>query len=60
MRQLAVGGRMVVPVEEKDGQFLTVVDKVAEGEVQVSRRFRVTYVPLTDGRHYRPGQWRIS
>jgi len=60
VRQLAVGGRMVVPVEEEDGQYLTVVDKVAEGEVQVSRRFRVTYVPLTDESHYRSGRWRIN
>lgn len=55
MAQLAVGGRMVVPVGHHIGnQELMVVDKVGEGDIRSRPVCGVRYVPLCDA-HEEPG-----
>jgi protein-L-isoaspartate(D-aspartate) O-methyltransferase len=45
--QLAVGGRLVIPVGRRNGtQWMTVVDKTAQGVVQ-RRTIPVSFVPFT-------------
>jgi protein-L-isoaspartate(D-aspartate) O-methyltransferase len=47
VRQLAAGGRMVVPVGAPDDvQFLHLVEKRADGEVEDRELFAVRFVPL--------------
>jgi protein-L-isoaspartate(D-aspartate) O-methyltransferase len=46
--QLAVGGRMVVPLEEAGGaQWVWVFEKTAGGGLQGERRLAVRFVPMT-------------
>ena len=47
--QLAVGGRLVIPIGTRWGdQYLEVVDKVTQAEVIRNRAMPVKFVPLTD------------
>ena len=47
--QLAVGGRLVIPIGTKWGdQCLEVIDKVSSTEVLRNRAMPVKFVPLTD------------
>merc|ERR1711964_48603 len=53
--QLALGGRMVIPVWEDGGdQSLDQVERGVDGKVTKKRLFGVRYVPLTD----REAQWK--
>jgi protein-L-isoaspartate(D-aspartate) O-methyltransferase len=48
VRQLAPGGRMVIPVGEADAiQHLTVIEKRADGTIDTRRVLPVRFVPLT-------------
>lgn len=52
IEQLAVGGRLVVPVGEQGHiQQLQRVIKVSEGDLQTETLLPVRFVPLTDPRH---------
>ena len=44
--QLAIGGRLVIPVGDDDGQHLVRVTRVAEDRWTEERLLRVTFVPL--------------
>ncbi|KAI1300614.1 protein-L-isoaspartate O-methyltransferase-domain-containing protein [Xylaria venustula] len=51
VRQLRRPGRMFIPVEDEGGlreQYIWVVDKDEDGQVEKKRLFGVRYVPLTD------------
>lgn len=48
LAQLAEGGRMIIPVDYEDGQFLTEVTK-AHGKTQSTRLLPVQFVPLVRG-----------
>jgi protein-L-isoaspartate(D-aspartate) O-methyltransferase len=48
--QLAPGGRLVAPLEERGGtQVLTVLDRLSDGTLQHSRAGAVLFVPLKSG-----------
>ena len=50
VQQLKPGGRMVIPVGRQfDVQYLTLVDKDAEGQVTLRQTLPVAFVPLTGG-----------
>jgi protein-L-isoaspartate(D-aspartate) O-methyltransferase len=50
--QLAVGGRMVIPVGKQRGiQYLCVVDKKQDGSITVKKVSGVRYVPLVNPDH---------
>lgn len=46
--QLKAPGRLFVPVEEGNAQYIFVVDKKADGSVERKKLYGVQYVPLTD------------
>jgi protein-L-isoaspartate(D-aspartate) O-methyltransferase len=46
--QLAVGGRMVIPVGE-DAQTMTVVDRLTETDYQTTTHGTYTFVPMLEG-----------
>ncbi|MDR2449510.1 MAG: protein-L-isoaspartate(D-aspartate) O-methyltransferase [Prevotellaceae bacterium] len=46
--QLAVGGRMVIPVGE-DSQTMTVVDRVTENDYQITTHGACNFVPMLEG-----------
>lgn len=52
MKQLAPGGRMILPVVALEGfqkyQDLVQVDKDQDGGVRTQKLMHVSYVPLTD------------
>ncbi|KAF2663591.1 PCMT-domain-containing protein [Microthyrium microscopicum] len=49
VEQLKNGGRMFIPIEEKNGeQNIWIVDKDEDGQVERKKMFGVQYVPLTD------------
>jgi protein-L-isoaspartate(D-aspartate) O-methyltransferase len=48
LQQLAIGGRLVVPVGDDDAQVLKVYDRTSEG-MQVSNVNQVRFVPLVKG-----------
>uniref|UniRef100_A0A914EH71 Protein-L-isoaspartate O-methyltransferase n=1 Tax=Acrobeloides nanus TaxID=290746 RepID=A0A914EH71_9BILA len=45
--QLAIGGRMVIPVGGKNGQEFMQYDKISADKIEKKRLFGVIYVPLT-------------
>ena len=46
--QLALGGRLVVPVDSRDGgQYINIIDKDRNGKISVRKELGVSYVPLT-------------
>ena len=47
LNQLAVGGRMVIPVGGSNGQALTVIDRLRDGSLRKRDEMGVMYVPLT-------------
>ncbi|MGD9976959.1 MAG: protein-L-isoaspartate(D-aspartate) O-methyltransferase [Bacteroidales bacterium] len=47
--QLAVGGRMVIPVGDDNGQVMTLVEKVSPTEVKKSTHGNFIFVPLLKG-----------
>jgi protein-L-isoaspartate(D-aspartate) O-methyltransferase len=44
--QLAPGGRMVIPLDIKDGQVLTVLEKDSDGDITTTEHGLVRFVPL--------------
>jgi protein-L-isoaspartate(D-aspartate) O-methyltransferase len=51
--QLAEGGRMVIPVDEGNIQYLYILDKI-DGEIEIQRSLPVRFVPMIkeDGSDY--------
>ncbi len=49
LKQLAPGGRMVIPLERGDGEFLTLLRKNAQGGIERRELLAVRFVPLTGG-----------
>lgn len=50
LRQLKPGGRMVIPLGPRDGpQYLTVVEKTADGDTRRTRILPVRFTPLQGG-----------
>ena len=48
VQQLAIGGRLVVPVGAQGGkQYITIIDKDQNGNIKISKELGVSYVPLT-------------
>lgn len=47
LNQLAVGGRMVIPVGGSTGQALKVIDRLRDGSLRKRDEMGVIYVPLT-------------
>ncbi len=45
-KQIAVGGKMVVPVGDKNKQSLVIISKVSENELEVEEIPNFTFVPL--------------
>lgn len=50
LKQLKVGGRMVVPVGGSSGQVMVVVDKVGDDEYKKSEHGYFAFVPMLKGR----------
>ena len=48
LEQLAVGGRLVIPVGDSSGQALKVIDRLEDGTFKRRTEMGVIYVPLTD------------
>eukprot|EP00301_Raphidiophrys_heterophryoidea_P001887 c10889_g1_i1.p1 GENE.c10889_g1_i1~~c10889_g1_i1.p1 ORF type:complete len:133 (-),score=25.14 c10889_g1_i1:121-519(-) len=56
--QLAIGGRMIIPVGTHEQDFLQ-VDKKSDGQVEVRNLFGVVYVPLIpDPSHSSPTEFK--
>ncbi|HPF94361.1 MAG TPA: protein-L-isoaspartate(D-aspartate) O-methyltransferase [Tenuifilaceae bacterium] len=49
IEQLEVGGRMVVPVGDSNGQEMLVVEKISETETKTTKHGRFIFVPLLKG-----------
>ena len=49
LNQLAIGGRLVMPLYNNGNQFIYIIDKKSEG-FKASEGLSVCYVPLTDAR----------
>lgn len=49
VKQLAVGGRMVIPVGN-DGQVMTLIEKVSETEIKTSTHGDFAFVPMLKGK----------
>ncbi|UCH73437.1 MAG: protein-L-isoaspartate(D-aspartate) O-methyltransferase [Rhodospirillales bacterium] len=50
LRQLKTGGRMVLPLGPRDGpQYLTVIEKMPDGEMRSTRTLPVRFTPLQGG-----------
>lgn len=47
--QLAVGGRMVIPVGDENGQVMTLVEKISSTEVRKTTHGNFIFVPLLKG-----------
>jgi protein-L-isoaspartate(D-aspartate) O-methyltransferase len=51
IRQLKPGGRMVIPVGPADSvQYLTLIEKQADGSIRTRRVIPVRFVPFTRGK----------
>jgi len=50
MGQLAVGGRMVIPVGDRFGQKMLLVEKIDENETRKSEHGHFSFVPLLQGK----------
>lgn len=50
LKQLRVGGRMVVPIGGSSGQVMVVVDKVGEDEYKKTEHGYFAFVPMLKGR----------
>lgn len=50
LKQLKVGGRMVVPVGDSTGQVMIAVDKIAEDEYKESEHGYFAFVPMLKGK----------
>jgi len=47
--QLAVGGRMVIPVGDEGGQVMTLIEKVSPTEIKTTTHGNFIFVPLLKG-----------
>lgn len=50
LKQLKVGGRMVIPVGDSSGQVMVVIDKTGEDEYKRSEHGHFAFVPMLKGR----------
>jgi protein-L-isoaspartate(D-aspartate) O-methyltransferase len=50
LKQLKVGGRMVIPVGNSSGQVMIAVDKIAEDEYNESEHGHFAFVPMLKGK----------
>lgn len=50
---LELGGRLVIPVDSKEAQDMTVIDKDTDGSIEISRKGKFRFVPLI-GKKGRP------
>lgn len=50
LEQLAVGGRMVIPVGDRFGQKMLLIEKTGEKETQTSEHGYFSFVPLLQGK----------
>ncbi len=50
LKQLKIGGRMVVPVGGSNGQVMMTIDKVAENEYNESEHGYFSFVPMLKGK----------
>lgn len=50
VQQLAVGGRMVIPVGDRNGQKMLLVEKISENEIRESEHGHFSFVPLLQGK----------
>ncbi len=50
VEQLAVGGRMVIPVGDRLGQKMLLVEKISEKEIRKSEHGHFSFVPLLQGK----------
>lgn len=49
VKQLKPGGRMVIPVGPIDCQSMIIVDKIAEGDLKITKGKTVKFVPMLHG-----------
>lgn len=49
VEQLAIGGRMVIPVGDGQGQDMLLIEKLSETEVKTTNHGRFVFVPLLKG-----------
>ncbi|HPD95728.1 MAG TPA: protein-L-isoaspartate(D-aspartate) O-methyltransferase [Tenuifilaceae bacterium] len=49
--QLAVGGRMVIPVGDDNGQVMTLIEKISPTEVKTTNHGNFMFVPLIKGKN---------
>ncbi|NLZ73856.1 MAG: protein-L-isoaspartate O-methyltransferase, partial [Bacteroidales bacterium] len=50
LSQLAIGGRMVLPLEERVGQVMTAIDRLTEKDFHRSKYDTFFFVPMLKGR----------
>ncbi len=50
LEQLAVGGRMVIPVGDRFGQKMLLIEKEKDGKVKKSEHGHFSFVPLVQGK----------
>lgn len=50
LKQLKIGGRMVVPVGDGSGQVMTAIDRIAEDEFKQTEHGYFSFVPMLKGK----------
>jgi protein-L-isoaspartate(D-aspartate) O-methyltransferase len=46
LKQLKVGGKMILPLETPEGEYLFLLKKIGEGKVEEKKLIGVRFVPL--------------
>ena len=46
LEQLAVGGRLIMPLGEQGDQFIYLIDKIKDNKIVYSKNLSVCYGPL--------------
>ncbi|MBN1183905.1 MAG: protein-L-isoaspartate(D-aspartate) O-methyltransferase [Bacteroidales bacterium] len=50
IEQLRIGGKMVVPLGDRSGQVMSVIEKISEGEYKRTEKGYFVFVPLLKGK----------